>query len=127
LILSHLHELHKGDTLLTIPDSATETVTAIPLSPTLSPYENAEGTIKNIKKPNPACIYWKRDFSRPYEDQSYTIGAGTGTSDRRYRGTEIPSRQTFYSEKTEKGDFFTRTFLYITGIHHSGRKNGTGE
>ncbi|HOV39576.1 MAG TPA: NFACT family protein [Spirochaetales bacterium] len=50
LILSHLHELHKGDTLLTVPDSATETVTAIPLSPTLSPYENAEGYYKKYKK-----------------------------------------------------------------------------
>ena len=50
LILSHLHEIRKGDSLLSVRDPETGKMVAIPLSPTLSPPENAERYFKKYKK-----------------------------------------------------------------------------
>ena len=50
LILSNLHEIRKGDSLLSVRDPETGRMVAIPLSPTLSPTENAEGYFKRYKK-----------------------------------------------------------------------------
>jgi predicted ribosome quality control (RQC) complex YloA/Tae2 family protein len=50
LILSHLPEIRKGDSLLSVRDPETGSLIAIPLSPTLSPTENAESYYKRYKK-----------------------------------------------------------------------------
>ncbi len=50
LILSHVAELHKGDSLLSVYDPQTGNSLMIPLSPTLSPAENAETCYRKYKK-----------------------------------------------------------------------------
>lgn len=50
LILSHLQELKKGDSFLSVADPETGRTLVIPLSPTLSPTENAEAYFKKYKK-----------------------------------------------------------------------------
>ncbi|GAB4221714.1 MAG: NFACT family protein [Spirochaetales bacterium] len=50
LILSHLHEIKKGDSLLSVQDPDSGSLVAIPLSPTLAPVENAEAYFKRYKK-----------------------------------------------------------------------------
>ncbi|MCX7787487.1 MAG: NFACT family protein [Spirochaetes bacterium] len=50
LILSHITELRKGDPILSISDPHTGKSRVIPLSPTLSPAENAETYYRKYKK-----------------------------------------------------------------------------